>query len=244
MFRYMDSTPNNSDEINPDNNPPMTHHELITFTVERYRKRFDDLMVWINDVEKKSAALIAANGVVLALSATLISNFSNISQHIADSIVLCSNTILFFIYSIIQTIQPGVSINGIYLALSPALINNFGSIPQYIVHDTIFYLFCVLAYAIQLILFVGSMISAYCGYNISTYTVPEISYLCEESLKDDVQISKTDLLLRELAELKNSKANLDILLKNKADYVKVSQLLFILGCLILAILLFLFAIAP
>ena len=78
----MDSRQNSFEEQIHDTGLPMPHHELLEFTLIRYRKRFDDLMRWINDVEKKAATLIAANGVVLALSVTLINHFTSLYQHV------------------------------------------------------------------------------------------------------------------------------------------------------------------
>ena len=42
------------------------------FTLERYRKRVDDVMKWVETIENKASTLIAANGVIIALSVTLL----------------------------------------------------------------------------------------------------------------------------------------------------------------------------
>ena len=161
---------------------------ILNYTMTRYRKRFDDIMNWINDVERKSSTLLAANGVILALSVTLINLLITLHQCIVGD-----NWDVF-------------SFDGVVLIL--------------------FYT----VYFIQVTCFIASIIFAYKGHGISTFTVPDIKYLNEECNRT-CHASEIDILKQEIKELEESKLKLDAVMRRKAVSVDRCQKLFVCGCL-------------
>lgn len=77
--------------------------ELLEFTIQRYQQRVHELMEWVNDVERKASTLIAANGVVIALSASLINVLILLYQH-ASLLTTCFRTSVLILTGVVYLI--------------------------------------------------------------------------------------------------------------------------------------------
>lgn len=184
----------NNDINNIHDSESMDYEEFLKFTLDTCRKRIDDMMKWVNDVERKASTLIAANGVIIALSVTLLGFLSQLYNTI-----VVDNTVCF-------------------------------------IPDGFLLVLVVLAYVAQMILFVCSIIFARLGHGISDYPVPDINYL-GEYCKKPFSLSREFVYGTEVSSCLSSNEVILKELKKKAKNVRISQILFVVGCIVLASLL-------
>jgi|LSQX01.3.fsa_nt_gb hypothetical protein len=129
-----------------------------------------------------------------------------------------------------------ISVNGIVLALEVPLvvfllkiIDTDIKIPYIIIIWTLF--------LPQLVCFIISLIFSYKGHKIKSFEIPSNNTLVEDIFNGLKFKDKRSAVIQNIGNIQKSSLHIDEIQEFKANNVKISQLFFIVGAILLAILL-------